>query len=164
MLCYTVLCSVMHEQEEKMELSKLIERVPIPIKEGIEEPSAKVCAGSMRGSLVVMRLHLQVNILLQAYISQLKLEGFALVSDMVYVTQVIFIHAIFRRSSLLPCLGIVCWASRPCHIRDLPAPWLGRPHKQDTLLVEEHRQEDVRGRLDPVSLIFVPPIFAGGMS
>lgn len=25
-----------------MELSKLIERVPIPIKEGIEEPSAKV--------------------------------------------------------------------------------------------------------------------------
>ena len=29
-------------QEEKMELAKLIERVPIPIKEGIEEPSAKV--------------------------------------------------------------------------------------------------------------------------
>ena len=31
---------------------------------------------------------LQINLLLQAYISQLKLEGFALVSDMVYVTQV----------------------------------------------------------------------------
>jgi len=30
---------------------------------------------------------LQVNVLLQAYISQLKLEGFALVSDMVFVTQ-----------------------------------------------------------------------------
>ena len=29
----------------------------------------------------------KVNILLQAYISQLKLEGFALVADMVYVTQ-----------------------------------------------------------------------------
>jgi len=28
-----------------------------------------------------------VNILLQAYISQLKLEGFALMADMVYVTQ-----------------------------------------------------------------------------
>ena len=55
--------------EEKLELSKLMERVPIPIKESIEEPSAKV------------------NILLQAYISQLKLEGFALMSDMVYVTQ-----------------------------------------------------------------------------
>jgi pre-mRNA-splicing helicase BRR2 len=55
--------------EEKLELQKLIERVPIPIKEGIEEPSAKV------------------NVLLQAYISQLKLEGFALMSDMVYVTQ-----------------------------------------------------------------------------
>ena len=52
-----------------MELQKLMERVPIPIKESIEEPSAKV------------------NVLLQAYISQLKLNGFALVSDMVYITQ-----------------------------------------------------------------------------
>ena len=33
-------------------------------------------------------IHLQVNVLLQAYISHLKLEGFALMSDMVYVTQV----------------------------------------------------------------------------
>ncbi len=40
-----------------------------PFQESIEEPSAKV------------------NILLQAYISQLKLEGFALMADMVYVTQ-----------------------------------------------------------------------------
>ena len=29
-------------QEEKIELLKLLERVPIPIKESIEEPSAKV--------------------------------------------------------------------------------------------------------------------------
>ena len=29
-------------QEEKLELAKLLDRVPIPIKEGIEEPSAKV--------------------------------------------------------------------------------------------------------------------------
>merc|ERR1719376_1629505 len=56
-------------EEEKLELQKLMERVPIPIKEGVEDPSAKV------------------NILLQAYISQLKLEGFALMADMVYVTQ-----------------------------------------------------------------------------
>jgi len=56
-------------EEEKLEIQKLMERVPIPIKESIEEPSAKC------------------NILLQAYISQLKLEGFALVSDMVYITQ-----------------------------------------------------------------------------
>lgn len=55
--------------EEKIELQKLMERVPVPIKESIEEPSAKV------------------NVLLQAYISQLKLEGFALMADMVYVTQ-----------------------------------------------------------------------------
>ena len=56
-------------EEEKLELQKLMERVPIPIKESIDEPSAKV------------------NVLLQAYISQLKLEGLALMSDMVYVTQ-----------------------------------------------------------------------------
>ena len=56
--------------EEKPELAKLWELAPIPVKEGKEEPSAKV------------------NILLQAFISQLKLEGFALAADMVYVAQV----------------------------------------------------------------------------
>ncbi|KAK2712756.1 U5 small nuclear ribonucleoprotein 200 kDa helicase-like [Artemia franciscana] len=56
-------------EDEKLELSKLMERVPIPIKESFEEPSAKV------------------NVLLQAYISQLKLEGLSLMADMVYVTQ-----------------------------------------------------------------------------
>jgi pre-mRNA-splicing helicase BRR2 len=55
--------------DERLELEKLLERVPIPVKESIEEPSAKI------------------NVLLQAYISKLKLEGFSLVSDMVYVTQ-----------------------------------------------------------------------------
>lgn len=56
-------------QDEKLELAKLVGRVPIPVKESIEEPTAKI------------------NILLQAYISRLKLEGLALMADMVYVTQ-----------------------------------------------------------------------------
>ncbi|CAF0840833.1 unnamed protein product [Adineta steineri] len=56
-------------EEEKIELQKLLERVPIPVKESIDEPSAKI------------------NVLLQAYISQLKLDGFALMADMVYITQ-----------------------------------------------------------------------------
>ncbi|VDN16818.1 unnamed protein product, partial [Dibothriocephalus latus] len=56
-------------QEERFELAKLLERVPIPIKESAEEPAAKV------------------NCLLQAYISGLKLEGFSLVSDMVFIAQ-----------------------------------------------------------------------------
>ncbi|KAL0373040.1 UNVERIFIED_CONTAM: DExH-box ATP-dependent RNA helicase DExH12 [Sesamum calycinum] len=55
--------------DEKMELAKLLDRVPIPIKESLEEPSAKI------------------NVLLQAYISQLKLEGLSLTSDMVFITQ-----------------------------------------------------------------------------
>ncbi|XP_031472990.1 DExH-box ATP-dependent RNA helicase DExH12 [Nymphaea colorata] len=56
-------------QDEKMELAKLLDRVPIPVKESLEEPSAKI------------------NVLLQVYISRLKLEGLSLSSDMVYITQ-----------------------------------------------------------------------------
>lgn len=56
-------------QDEKLELAKLLGRVPIPVKEGVDEP------------------HSKVNVLLQAYISRLKLEGLALMADMVYVTQ-----------------------------------------------------------------------------
>lgn len=29
-------------EEEKAEVAKLLERVPIPVKEGVEEPSAKI--------------------------------------------------------------------------------------------------------------------------
>lgn len=43
-------------EEEKIELMKLVTRVPVPVKEGVDEPSAKI------------------NVLLQAYISRLKLE------------------------------------------------------------------------------------------
>ncbi|KAF0990898.1 hypothetical protein HZS_5841, partial [Henneguya salminicola] len=55
--------------EEKLELQQLLEKVPVPIKETIEDPAAKV------------------NVLLQSYISQLKLDGFVLMADMVYITQ-----------------------------------------------------------------------------
>jgi len=56
-------------EEEKLELAKLAGRVPIPVKESPSEPTAKV------------------NILLQAYISRLKLDGFALVADMAFIQQ-----------------------------------------------------------------------------
>ncbi|KAK6060349.1 Sec63 domain protein [Cooperia oncophora] len=56
--------NIMVREEEKLELQKLAEHVPIPIKESLDESSAKT------------------NVLLQAYISQLKLDGFALQSDM----------------------------------------------------------------------------------
>lgn len=29
-------------EEEKLELAKLIDRVPIPVKEGLDEPAAKI--------------------------------------------------------------------------------------------------------------------------
>ncbi|KAG7347010.1 DEAD/DEAH box helicase domain protein [Nitzschia inconspicua] len=56
-------------EEEKLELAKLAGKVPIPVKESPNEPSAKI------------------NILLQAYISRLKLDGFALVADMAFIQQ-----------------------------------------------------------------------------
>ncbi|OAA64846.1 pre-mRNA splicing helicase [Cordyceps fumosorosea ARSEF 2679] len=56
-------------QDEKLELAKLLGRVPIPVKESIEEP------------------HCKINVLLQAYISRLSLDGLALMADMVYITQ-----------------------------------------------------------------------------
>lgn len=42
----------------------------------------------MEGTETLSVLLPQINVLLQAFISQLKLEGFALMADMVYVTQV----------------------------------------------------------------------------
>lgn len=56
-------------QEEKFEISKLLDRCPFPVKEPPTDPLAKV------------------NLLLQAYISKLSLDGFALVADLVYITQ-----------------------------------------------------------------------------
>jgi pre-mRNA-splicing helicase BRR2 len=55
-------------ENEKLELQKFIEKVPIPVKGTMDEPATKI------------------NILLQAYISRFKLEGYDLNSDMVYVT------------------------------------------------------------------------------
>lgn len=69
-------------EEEKMDLAKLIDRVPIPVKESLDDPAAKI------------------NVLLQAYVSNLKLEGLALSSDMVYVTQ--------SAGRLMRCLYEVC--------------------------------------------------------
>lgn len=56
-------------QEEKNEITKLMERAPIAIKEDVQDPRVKA------------------NILLQSYISRFSLEGFALNADMVYITQ-----------------------------------------------------------------------------
>lgn len=54
---------------EKGELEKMLSSVPVPVRGGREDPSSKV------------------NVLLQAHISRMKLDGYALNSDMVYVTQ-----------------------------------------------------------------------------
>ncbi|SPO28171.1 probable ATP dependent RNA helicase [Ustilago trichophora] len=56
-------------QDEKLEVARLLERVPVPVKESADDPIAKV------------------NVLLQSWISQLKLDGYVLAADMVYVTQ-----------------------------------------------------------------------------
>jgi len=78
--------------DEKLELTKLSQKVPIPVKEAVDEPSAKV------------------NILLQAYISHLSLDGFALLADMSHVQQ--------SASRIMRCLFEISlkrgWAELSC--------------------------------------------------
>lgn len=61
--------------EERLELTKLLERVPVPVKEALA-----VGSGPGSGSA-------KVNVLLQSYISRLKLDGFALLADMAHIHQ-----------------------------------------------------------------------------
>lgn len=56
-------------QEERKELQELVAKSPIPSRDDVDSPTTKV------------------NILLQAYISQLKFDGFALNADMVFIQQ-----------------------------------------------------------------------------
>ncbi|ORM42239.1 U5 small nuclear ribonucleoprotein helicase [Babesia sp. Xinjiang] len=55
--------------EEKVELTALMEKVPIPVRGHEQEPASKVA------------------VLLQSYISRFDLEGYALVSEMTFITQ-----------------------------------------------------------------------------
>eukprot|EP00899_Mesostigma_viride_P012040 jgi/Mesvir1/20837/Mv07930-RA.1 len=117
-------------EEEKLEMAKLLERVPIPVKESMEEPSAKI------------------NVLLQAYISQLKLEGLSLLGDMSFVTQSAgrIMRAIFeivlRRGwaslaekalALCKMVGRRMWASQTPlrQFQGLPADILSKLEKKD---------------------------------
>jgi pre-mRNA-splicing helicase BRR2 len=54
-------------EEEKIELQRLYDQIPIPIKGSLEDYTSKV------------------NILVQSYICKLNMEGLAIISDMVYV-------------------------------------------------------------------------------
>ena len=56
-------------ENEKVELQKFIDRVPVPVKGGVDETATKI------------------NILLQAHIARFRLEGYDLNADMIYVTQ-----------------------------------------------------------------------------
>ena len=113
-------------EEGKQELARLIDRVPIPIKENIDEPSAKT------------------NVLLQAYISNLKLEGFSLLSDMVYFTQ-------STTSRLMRCLheivlkrGWAALAERVLNFRKMidRRMWLSQSPLRQFKGIPEHHQED----------------------
>lgn len=55
--------------EERKELKELYSKVPIPITQDIEDPLAKI------------------NVLLQAFISKINFDGFALNSDMLFINQ-----------------------------------------------------------------------------
>lgn len=54
---------------EKAELDRLLSTVPVPIRGTKDDPSSKV------------------NVLLQSYVSRVKMDGYAINSDMIYITQ-----------------------------------------------------------------------------
>ena len=56
-------------EEEKIEIQKLINSVPIPVKTTLDDPLSKI------------------NVLLQCYISKINLEGYSINADMVYISQ-----------------------------------------------------------------------------
>lgn len=89
-------------EEEKVELSKLVEQVPVPVKGGSEEASSKV------------------NVLLQAFVSKLKLDGFALISDMGYIQQSAgrIMRAIFEICLKRSWAGLALRALQWCKIID----------------------------------------------
>ncbi|RKP15069.1 Sec63 Brl domain-containing protein [Piptocephalis cylindrospora] len=98
--------------EEKMEVARLTERVPIPIREALAQGSVKV------------------NILLQAYIGRLPLEGSALAADRSYVVQ--------SAGRLLRAMFEVCWRGG----------WASRAHTALALAhAVEHRQWPVQSPL-----------------
>ncbi|EWC48033.1 pre-mRNA-splicing factor brr2 [Drechslerella stenobrocha 248] len=85
-------------RDEAPELQKLLAKVPIPVKETAEDPQAKI------------------NVLLQAYISRLKLDGLALMADMVYVTQSAgrILRAVFEMSLKKGWAGVTKTALELC--------------------------------------------------
>lgn len=141
--------NIVVRQEEKQELAKLIQSVPIPIKESMEDASAKV------------------NVLFQAYVSQMKLDGFALIADMVYVQQsaarifralfevrrlshVVFVHRLSVGGALALELDIEVARVCPymisdfshnvmCPSTDCTATWLGCLGIEDSRLLQDGR-------------------------
>lgn len=85
-------------EEEKLELARLADRVPIPIKESLDESTAKV------------------NVLLQSFISNLSLDGLALKADMVYVTQSAarLARALLQVAIQIKCASLVDRCLRLC--------------------------------------------------
>ncbi|PWA00513.1 hypothetical protein BB558_003420 [Smittium angustum] len=106
--------------DEKQELKRLLERVPIPVKESVDDPVAKI------------------SVLLQAYVARLQLDGFALVSDMVYVTQ--------SAARLMRAIFEIClrrgWAAAARRALD----WCKQIEKRQWLSMSPLRQFGIVGR------------------
>nr|PVC53469.1 U5 small nuclear ribonucleoprotein-specific helicase [Theileria orientalis] len=68
-------------EEEIIELQQLQQQIPIPC------PNANLTATSVTNRVAGVGGNNKISILLQAYISRMDLEGYALVSEMGYITQ-----------------------------------------------------------------------------
>jgi len=112
--------------------------VPYEVKEGIDTPQAKT------------------NILLQAYISKIQLDDFAMMNDLNYVAQqagricrALFMIALNRRwgyqclvlLTMAKCIEKRLWSfQHPFHQFDLPKPVLNNLDAKDNLSIESMRE------------------------
>ena len=132
-------------QEEKIELAKMLERVPIPVKESVDEPAAKI------------------NVLLQAYISQLKLEGLFSSSSLAVLS---FIIAFSFRVRVGCRHGVRAAISRTystCHIRNLPQARMGCTSPGMSRVMQDGRTTDVSSIVSVSSFFHVRLMSSGGV-
>ena len=114
-------------EEEKLELLKLLERVPIPIKESIEEPSAKVKSSNFNNKatkhkvsfIFVLGERAASSIHLSAQVGRIRADG---------------------RHGLHHAVGR---SSRSCHLRDRSAPRMGATRREGACTQQDDQQENV---------------------
>ena len=120
-------------QEEKIELAKMLERVPTPVKESLDEPAAKI------------------NVLLQAYISQLNVEGLFFSSSLAVWSFMIMLSFRVRVGCRHGVRAAISQTYSTCRVRNLPHSRMGCTSPGMSRVVQDGRTTDVSSIISVLS-------------